>query len=93
MGPDPTRAYFWPAVNKRPTQVLFDPTWRDFFWPEGEKLKKLTFLGEIFQIKTQTIDGWPDPTRAAKNWPDKFFDPNPSLVYTYRLKSSIDFSH
>jgi len=66
MGPDPTRAYFWPAVNKRParpplTQVLFDPTRRIFFWPNGEKLKNLTFLGEIFQIQTQTINGWPDP--------------------------------
>jgi len=33
--PDPTRAYFWPAVNKRPTRVLFDPTQSNFFWPEG----------------------------------------------------------
>jgi len=30
----------------------------------------LTFLGEIFQILIQTINGWPDLTRATKNWPD-----------------------
>jgi len=24
----------------------------------------------IFQIQNQTIDGWPDPTRATKNWSD-----------------------
>jgi len=62
MGPDPTWAYFWPAVNKRPTHL----------WPgnfltrpkanfQGKKLENFVFLGEIFQ--TQTIDGgWPDPT-------------------------------
>jgi len=28
-----------------------------FFDPKGKKLKNLTFLGEIFQIQTQTISG------------------------------------
>jgi len=31
------------------------------------------FLGEIFQIQTQTINGWPDPGQ-------KIFDPDPSLI-------------
>jgi len=65
MGPDPTRAYFWPAVNKRLPRLWpgYFPTWPEeiFFWPEGNKIEKLTFLGEIFQIQTQTINGWPDP--------------------------------
>jgi len=26
------------------------------------------FLGEIFQIQTQTINGWPNPTRVKKNF-------------------------
>jgi len=39
------------------TQVLFDPTPRDFFDLKGKKLKTLTFLEEIFQIQTQTING------------------------------------
>jgi len=58
MGPDPIRAYFWPAIDAG----TFDPTRRYFFDPKGKKLKNLTFLGEIFQIQiqTQTIDGWPD---------------------------------
>jgi len=37
--------------------VLFNPTQRDFFDPKGKNMKILTFLGEIFQIQTQTIDG------------------------------------
>jgi len=48
------------------------------------------FLGENFQIQTQTINGWPDPTRATKIDPtqpwSKNFDPYPSLVKS-------DFSH
>jgi len=83
--PDPTRAYFWPAVNKRPTRLRpgYFPTRPEeiFFDPKGKKLKNLTFLGEIFRILTQTINGWPDPTRAIKNWPDptrvKIFWPGP----------------
>jgi len=57
-GPDPTRAYFWPAVNKKliffhfsnqPDEISFDP--------KGKKLKNLGFLGENFQTQTQTKDG------------------------------------
>jgi len=51
MGPDPTWAYFWPAANKRPTQ-LFDPAHNNFFEPKGKKLENLGFLGEIFQAQT-----------------------------------------
>jgi len=90
MGPDPTRAYFWPVVNKRPTCLWprYFPTRPKaiFFYPKGKKLKNLTFLGEIFQILTQTINGWSDPTRPEPQKIDptqpgsKFFDPDPSLV-------------
>jgi len=58
--PDPTWAYFDPGTF-RPKEIFM--TWR-------AKLKNLTFLGEIFWIKTQTINGWPDPTRTTKNFPD-----------------------
>jgi len=75
MGPDPTRAYFWPAVNKRQTRPWpgYFLTWPEeiFFDPKGKKLKNLMFLGELFQIQTQTIDGWPG---------SKIIDPDPSLV-------------
>jgi len=69
-GPDPTRTYFWPAVNKRPTQLwpryfLTQPN-EILFDPKGKKLKKLTFLGEVFQIHTQTTNGWSDPTRPEQ---------------------------
>jgi len=73
MGPDPTRAYFWPAVNKRPTRLwprYFSTRPKEiFFDPKGKKLKNLTFLGEIFQIQTQTINGWPKLTKVKKFWP------------------------
>jgi len=79
MGPDPTRAYFWPAVNMRPTRLWpgHFPTRPEaiFFDPKGKKLKNLMFLGEIFQILAQTINGWPVPTRPGS----KIFDPDPSL--------------
>jgi len=78
MGPDPTRpdstrAYFWPAVSKRPTRLRpgYFPTQPEeiFFDPKGKNLKNLMFLGQIFQIQTQTINGWPDPTRVKNFWP------------------------
>jgi len=58
---------------------MADPTPRDFFCPEGKKLKNLAFLGEIFP--TQTTDGRPDPTQVknfwlepiTNNWLDSFF--------------------
>jgi len=43
MGPDPTRAYFWPTVNKRPTRLWpgYFPTRPEaIFWPEGKKIEK-----------------------------------------------------
>jgi len=92
MGPDPTRAYFWPTVNKRPTRLWpgYFPTRPEaiFFDPKGKKLKNLTFLEEIFEIQTQTINGWPgltrpepqkiDPTRPGS----KIFEPDPSLMFS-----------
>jgi len=74
MGPDLTRAYFWPAVNKRPTPLwpgyFSTQTEEIFFEPNGKKLKNLTFLGEIFQIQTQTINGWPNPSHKKLTWPN-----------------------
>jgi len=63
MGPNPTRAHIWPAVNKMLTQLRpgYFPTRPKaiFFDPKRKKLKNLTFLGDIFEIQTQTINGWP----------------------------------
>jgi len=47
MGPDPTRAYFWPTVNKGMTPA-FDrgirgPNLMIFFRPKGKKLKYWDF--------------------------------------------------
>jgi len=55
--PDPTQAWFWPAVNKRPTCLwpryfLTQPE-EIFFWPRGKQLKILGFLGEMFQTQNQ----------------------------------------
>jgi len=69
MGPDPTQAYFLPAVNKG--QPAFDPGtfWPDpkrFFLTWGERNWKI-WLGETFRTQAKTKDGWgaemgPDPT-------------------------------
>jgi len=74
------------AANKRPTQLRpgYFPTQPEaiFLDMKGKKLKNFTFLGENFQILTQTINGWPDPTRATKKLTlpgSKIFDPYPSL--------------
>jgi len=94
--PDPTRAYFWPAVNKklthlwpryfltRPEEILFDP--------KQKKLENLWFSGEIFQTLIQTKDGWPDLRNKKLIRPKSeiFFDPDPSLLMTINL-SSIPF--
>jgi len=84
MGPDPTRAYFWPVVNKRTTRH-----WPGYFltWPKVKEIENLTFLGEIFRIQTQAIDGWPnptrpklqkiDPTRVKYIWPGPITSSNP----------------
>jgi len=82
MGPDPTHAYFWPAVNKRLTCLWpgYFSTWpKEIFFDLKEKIEKFYILEEIFQIQTQTINGWPnqtrpepqkiDPTRVKNFWP------------------------
>jgi len=60
MGPVPTRAYFWPAVNKRLTCL-----WPEYFWTwpkenfltrRGKKLKNLTILGKFSKPKPQMAD-------------------------------------
>jgi len=61
------------------TQVLFDPTQRYFFLTRKEKIEKFDIFRGNFQIQTQTINVWPDPSH--KNWPDltqvKNFWPGP----------------
>jgi len=98
-GSDPTQTYFWPAVNKRPNRLwpgyfLTQPK-EIFFDPKGKKLKNLTFLGEIFKIQTQTINGWPNLTRSTKNWPKptwvKKFDLDPSLGQKPSTAESVAF--
>jgi len=81
MGPDPTRAYFWPAVKKRPTRLWpgYFPTLPEdiLFDPRGKKLKNLTFLEEIFQILIQAINGWSDPGQKILTQTHHYPDPRP----------------
>jgi len=74
-----TWAYFWPAVIKRLTRVLFEPNWRDFLWLEGKKFENLGFLGEIFKTQAQTKDGWPYSTWVKKIWPWPITNQDPFL--------------
>jgi len=50
---DPIWAYFRPTVNKRPTQVLFDPTPKRFFLTQREKMEKFDIFMWIFPIQKQ----------------------------------------
>jgi len=73
MGLDPTRAYFWPAVNKRPTQLwpwyfLTRPD-EIFFYPKGKKLgfSKLRSKPKMADL-TWVKNFWPWPiTTLSKN--------------------------
>jgi len=68
----------------RPNEIFL--TWRGKIW------KIWGFLWEIFQ--TQTKDGWPNTTRATKNWPRlKIFDLDPSLPFPLLQLSLIPNIH
>jgi len=79
IGPNPTRAYFWLAVNKRliclwPRYFLTQPN--EILLIQGKEIEK---FGEIFQ--TQTKDGRPDlSNKTLIQSRSKIFDPEPSLL-------------
>jgi len=93
--PDPTWAYFWPAVNKRLTHLWPDP--KRFFLTRREKIEKFDSFRGNFPNSNPNHKWLPDPTQATKNWPDltrvKNFDPDPSLDFVqsvYCLKTCLD---
>jgi len=77
--PDPTQAYFWPAINKRPTRLwlgyfLTQPE-EIFFWPEGKKMEKFDsfrghFLNPNLKWLSQTVPSYKKLTRTitAIDW-------------------------
>jgi len=69
--PDPTRAYFWPAVNKRPTRLWpeYFPTQRDFFWPEGQKIEKIDIFWGNFPNSNPNHKWLTRPDPGQKFWP------------------------
>jgi len=79
--PEPTRAYFWPAVNKRPTRL-----WplSNFFWPEGKKIENFDIFRGNFP-NSNPNHKWltrPNPSHKKLTRPgSKIFDPDPSLVF------------
>jgi len=81
MGPDPTQAYFWLAVNKRPTHLwpgYILTRLDDIFLSEGEKIEKLgIFRGNFTNPINQRWLTWPDPSRVTK------IDPDPNQVKTF----------
>jgi len=68
-----TQAYFWPAVNKRPTRLWpgYFLTWaKDFFWPEGKKIEKFVIFRGNFP-KPNSNHRWltlPDPCQKFLTW-------------------------
>jgi len=65
--------------NPSLTQVLFDPTRRDFF----DAIKR--FLGKFFPKPNQRWLTQPDSTQATKNWPNsgQVFWPWPITTWLY----------
>jgi len=67
MGPDPTRAYFWPTVNKRPTRLrpryFLTQLEEIFFYSKGLKIEKFNiFRGNFPNLNSnQKWLTWPDP--------------------------------
>jgi len=76
--PDPTRAYFWPAVNKRPTWL-----WPGYFPTRPEAIFFDVFRGNfpnsnpnhkwLTRLEPQKID----PTRVKNFWPGPITTRNP----------------
>jgi len=86
--PDPSLLLTRSKTRLWPRYFLTRP-WRDLFDPKGKKLKNLTLLGENFQIQTQTINGWPNPSHQKLTRPvSKIFDLDPSLVDAYSFSKS-----
>jgi len=98
MGPDPTGAYFWPKVNKRPTRLwpgyfLTRPE-EIFLTPREKNWKIWHFYGKFSKFKPKPF--WltrPNLTLATKNWPDpsiartRFLVQLLSRVYQSKLHS------
>jgi len=61
--PDLNRAYFWPAVNKRPYQVLFELTDWDFLDQRAKNGKIWDFKGKFSKPKPKSKMA--DPTQPG----------------------------
>jgi len=94
MGPDPTRAYFWPAVNKRLTPLqpgYFLTQLEENILSWREKIEKFDVFWRNFPNSspnhkwlTQPEPQKIDPTRPRS----KIFDPDPSLVHNEQFLRS-----
>jgi len=90
-------AYFWPTVHKSPT--LFLPGYfltlpDEIFLTRREKIEKFgIFRGHFPNPQAQTKDGWPEPTRAIKNWPDLTLVKNFNLVPAQLVTISVIIFH
>jgi len=73
--PDPTRAYFWPAVNKRPTRLrpgYFRPDPKQLFLTRRERIWKFDIFWRNFQ-NSNPNHKWltlPDPSHKKLTRPD-----------------------
>jgi len=95
MGPDPTRAYFWPAVNKRLTCLrpwYFLTQHEESFLTQSKKIEKFDIFTGNFP-NSNPNHKWltrPELQKIDPIWPgSKFFDPDPSLSYPIGFKVSI----
>jgi len=78
MGPYPTRAYFWLAVNKRPTCL-----WPRYFLTRGENIEKFDVFRRNFPNPNHIQLTQPYLTRATKNWPEPITTLNCTRCMTF----------
>jgi len=74
MGGDPTGAYFWPEVNKGPSQLWllhFLTCAKDIFFNHQDKIEKIDHFEENFP-NPEKVDPGDDPTQAADCLGSKF---------------------
>jgi len=96
MGHDPTRAYLWPEVNKRPTRLrpgYFLTRPEEIFLTRREKFD--VFRGNFPNLNpNHELLTRRDPSHKKLIRPrSKIFDPDPSLFITKKILTFISIRH
>jgi len=98
MGPDPTRAYFWPAANKRLTRLwhgyfLTRPDPKRFFWSKGKKIENFDIFRGNF-TNSNPSHKWltrPDPGQKFLTRSHHYYTLNASMWFCFDTHTTNHF--